>query len=344
MAKLPDHIGLDFGNHSIKAVELSGVASAKPTLVNFGTQQTPFGVLNSDNKDHQDKLVTALKELMNNFKFKNRKVVLALPESLVFTRFIELPGIKDDEILSAVFYEAKQYLPVAIEDVQMSCIRIGYNEEKNAPKVLLIAAPRKIIDLYMDITSKAGLEVVAIETESVAVGRAMYKATNNNHMVMLDFGSNNTDMSIMYEGNLVFSQSISIGSDALTQSIVNQFNLEYAQAEEYKRNYGISQGVLEDKVFNALRPIVDSLLVEVQRGIEFYKSKTLMPSPNQYILTGDGAMLPGLPAYLTSTMNVEAVVGDPWVNINIPEKMVNLISKSKPAFAVAIGLALKDEY
>lgn len=344
MSKLPDHIGLDFGNHSIKAVELSNISSAKPNLVNFGNQQTPFGVLNSDSKEHQDKLVTAVRELMTNFKFKNKNAVIALPESLVFTRFLELPGIKDDEIVSAVFYEAKQYLPVAVEDVQMSFIKIGFNEEKNAPKVLLVAAPRKIIDLYMEVTTKAGLEVVAIETESVAIGRAMFRATGSKHMVMLDFGSTTTDMSIMYDGNLVFSQSISIGSDALTQSIVNQFNLEYAQAEEYKRNYGVTQGVLEDKVYNVLRPIVDSILVEVQRGVEFYKSKTLMPTPTQLILNGDGALLPGLPAYLQSTIGLETTIADPWVNIVIPEKLNNLVAKNKPAYSVSIGLALKDEY
>lgn len=343
MAKLPNHVGIDFGNHSVKVVELSGINSASPSLVNFGSHPTPQGVINSADQDHQKQLSNALKELYAASNIKNRKAVLAIPESSVFTRFLELPGIKDEEISGAVFYEAKQYIPIPIEDVQMSFIKIGYNKDKNAPRILLVAAPRKIVDMYLGVADKAGLEPIAIETESIAMGRAMYRAIKEKHMVMLDFGAETTDMSVMSEGFLVFSQSISIGSDYLTQAIINQFNFEYVQAEEYKRNYGLQQNVLEGKVAAALAPIMDSILTEVRRGIEFYKSKTLMPSPSRYLLNGDGAMLPGLADYISGKMGVTAEVADPWVNINVPRKYVDIISKSKPSFSVAIGLALKDE-
>lgn len=343
MSKLDNHVGIDFGNHSVKAVELKGITSPTPSLVNFGSQPTPHGVINSADEDHQSKLADALKELYSGARIKNNKVVLAIPESAVFTRFLELPGIKDDEIQSAVFYEAKQYIPIPIEDVQMSYIKIGFNADKNAPRVLLVAAPRKIVDIYVNVADKAGLEPIAIETESIAMGRAMYRATGEKQLVMLDFGANTTDMSVMSDGYLVFSQSISIGSDALTQALVNQFNFEYVQAEEYKRNYGLIQDVLEGKVALALKPIVDSILTEIRRGVEFYKSKTLMPAPKRYLLNGDGAMLPGLSQYIAYTLGVESEIADPWTNIVVPNKFQEVINKGKSSYSVAIGLALKDE-
>ena len=101
---------------------------------------------------------------------------------------------------------------------------------------------------------------------------------------MLDFGANSTDMSIMLDGYLVFSQSISIGSDSLTQSVINKFNFEYKQAEEYKRNYGVVENVLEGKIYQVLSPILESIMLEVSRGIEFYKNKTLSPSPTDFLL------------------------------------------------------------
>lgn len=343
MSKLPDHIGIDFGNLTIKALELNDISSKTPELSNFGTQATPKGALNSQDSAQLSLLSDAVRELLKNTKFKSNKAVISLPESMVFTRYMELPGVKDDEIMSAVFYEAKQYLPVDVESVQMSFIKIGFNPEKNAQKVLLVAAHRKTIDSYLSVADKAGLDVIAIETESVAIGRTVFHATNTQHCVMLDFGAETTDMSIMYEGFLVFSQSISIGSAALTQTLVNQFNFDYQQAEEYKKNYGLTQGVLEDKVVTALRPIMDSIIVEVQRGIEFYKSKTLLPAPRAFYLNGDGAMLPGLSEYLTTAMGVEGLIGDPFTNIKVPEKFVAQLEKSKPSFAVAMGLALKSE-
>lgn len=343
MAKLPSHVGVDFGNHSVKAVHLDDIESSSPTLVNFGSQPTPQGVINSPDAEHMKQLIKALKQLYTASNIKNDKVVLAIPESSVFTRFLELPGIKDEEIQSAVYYEAKQYIPLPIEEVQLSYLKIGENKEKNAPRILLVAAPIKIVKLYQEIADGAGLDLIAIETESVALGRATFRALKDRHIVMLDFGADTTDMSVMSDGSLVFSQSISIGSDALTQSIINQFNFEYVQAEEYKRNYGLVPDVLEGRVAASMQPVMDSIITEVRRGIEFYKSKILMPAPNRYLLSGDGALLPGLADYISQNLGVTAEVLDPWTNIKIPNKFKEIIAKNKPSFAVSVGLALKAD-
>lgn len=343
MAKLPDHVGLDFGTHTVKAVEIREIQSKEPKLVNFGSQPTPHGVVKSEDEGHQKQLADAVKTLIESIDLKTKDAVVAIPESAVFTRFLELPGVKDDEIESAVFYQTKEFLPVPVEEVQMSFIKVGFNEERNAPRVLVVAAPRKIVDIYLNVIDLAGLNTVAIETESIAMGRAMYRATGSNSLVMLDFGANTTDMSIMNDGHLVFSQSISIGSDAMTQAIINQFNFEYVQAEEYKRNYGLMPDALEGRVYSTLKPIMDSMITEIQRGVEFYKSKTLMAAPRDYILGGDGALLPGLQGYISSALGVTSNVADPFVNIKIPEKYEAVITKSKPSFSVSVGLALKNE-
>jgi len=323
MSQLPDHVGLDFGSHSVKAVQLEDISSNKPTLVNFGSQITPQGVINSEDASHQQKLTDALKALFDSAKIKEKRVVMALPEFSVF--------------------EAKRLIPLPIEEVQMSYLPIGYDDKRSVYKVLIVAAPRKIIDIYTSVVDKAGLEPVAIETESIAMGRAMYRSTGIKEILMLDFGAQSTDMSIMNNGFLVFAQSISIGSDALTQAIVNKFGFEYNQAEEYKRNYGLAEDVLEGKVAQALKPVMDSILVEIQRGMEFYKSRTLLPVPQECLLNGDGAMLPGLEKYMTAQLNINTKVGDPWTNIKVDAKYANALAKSKPSFSVAVGLALKTE-
>ncbi len=343
MAKLPDHVGIDFGTHSVKAVELRNILTSKPVLENFGSQPTPKGVINSDDVDDQRKLSDVLKKLYDSSNIKNKKVVMALPEFSVFTRFLEFPGFKPEEIEKAVTYEAKQYIPMPLDEVHMNYVIIGFNEEKNAPRVLLVAAPLKVIKIYQNVAENAGLEALAIETESVAMGRAMFRSSKKGNLVMLDFGANSTDMSIMTEGSLVFSQSIAIGSDSFTQAIVNKFSFEYSRAEEYKRNYGLVQNVLEGKIYDVLAPIAESIMVEVRRGLEFYKNKTLSAVPNEILLNGDGSLLPGLPEYVTKSLGINSGVANPWQNIEIPSKFTDLVSKSGSSFSVAIGLALKDE-
>lgn len=341
MSKLPDHVGIDFGNHSVKGVELQNIQNS-PTLLAFGTQPIPAGVLNSEDASHQKKLADALKALYKGAGMRNKKVVLAIPESAVFTRFLHLPGLQESELETAVFFKAKQYIPIPIEEVQMSYIVLGFDEAKNGYNVLVVAAPKKTIDIYLNIATQAGLEPVAIETESIAIGRAMYRSTGTKHMVAVDFGAKTTDMSIMYDGKMIFSQSIAMGSDSMTQALVNQFGFEYAQAEQYKRNYGVTQNVLENKVFNALKPILDAMLVEVQRGVEFYKTTTLRPSPSDFFLAGEGALLPGLSEFVSAKFNVKAHVGNPWQNIQVPDKLKPTVEKNRPSFSVALGLALKE--
>lgn len=342
MAKLPDHVGIDFGTHTVKAVELKNITS-KPELVNLGTQLTPKGVINSEERQDQKKLAEALKMLYANSRIKNVNVVMALPEFSVFTRFLEFPGVKVEELKQAVQYEAKQYIPIALDKVQMSYIIIGFNQEKNAPKVLLVAAPKKTIEIYMNVANFANLDLIAIETESVAMGRAMFRSMGKKDCVMLDFGANSTDMSIMTNGALVFSQSIPIGSDALTQSIVNVFNFDYNRAEQFKRGYGLLPNVVEGKIYNALLPIVGSIMTEVRRGVEFYKNKTMNAAPTEYLLNGDGALLPGLTEFVSKSLGVSAQIANPWLNIEEDMKYKNILSKAGPSYSVAIGLALKDE-
>ncbi len=343
MAKLPEHVGIDFGTHSVKAVELSNISAKNPKLVNLGSQETPKGVINSEDKMDQKRLADVLKKLYDASGIKNNKVVMALPEFSVFTRFLELPGVKKEEIKDTVYYEAKQYIPLPLSEVQLDYVPIGFNTEKNAPRILVVAAARKVIDIYINIAVEANLDLIAIETESVAMGRAMFRATGKKDLVMLDFGANNTDMSIISEGYLVFSQSIAIGSDSLTQAIVNKFNFEQKRAEEFKRSYGLVPNVLEGKIASVLAPIMDSIMVEVRRGVEFYKSRTLSIAPVDYVLSGDGAFLPGLKEYVSKNLNVNSTLAVPWNNILMEPKFKDIAMKGAPSYSVAIGLALKDE-
>ncbi len=342
MQKLPDHIGIDFGNHTVKAVQLRDLETA-PSLFSFASQPTPIGVINSEDEAHQQQLADALKILTDEGRFKTRNVVVALPEVSIFTRFLEFPGVKENELEDAVHWQAKQVVPIPMKDIQMSWILLGRDESKNAFRVLLVAAPKKLIELYIKILELAKLEPVAIETEGIAAGRAIYRSAKVQTAVILDFGSQSTDMAIMNGGDLIFSQSISVGADALTRAIATDFSFEYSQAEEYKRNYGLDQSQLEGKIFTSLQPVMDSIVAEVRRGIEFYKTRTLIAPPDQVLLIGDGALLPGLVPFLAQELNTNVQLADPWNGVKTAPNQDAILSKGKPAYAVAVGLALKSE-
>ncbi len=341
---LPDHVGIDFGNYTVKAVHLRNIDSS-PELVSFADQTTPIGVVNSEDPSHQQKLADILKSLWDEGRFRTSQVVAALPESSIFTRFMEFPGIKEEELDDAIHWQAKQVVPIPLNEVVMSSIILGkgVNEKTDVYRVLLVAAPKKLIDLYMNIMQLAKLEALALETEAIAAGRAIYKSSAIRDAIILDFGSQSTVMSVMNTGNLIFSQSISVGSDALTRAIATEFSFEHNQAEEYKRNYGLIQDQLEGKILNTIKPVMDSIVAEVRRGIEFYKTRTMFAPPKNMVLIGDGALLPGLVVYLAKEFSASVELGDPFDNIKMSKKHENALSKGKAAYTVAVGLSLKDQ-
>lgn len=340
---LPEHIGIDFGNHSVKALFIRGTSSKKPTLEAVATHVTPFGVINSYEEDKKNQLITVLKELRQELDTSTKEVVVALPESSIFTRVVDLPALEEDDVMDALYWEVKQYLPIPIEEVKLGSVQLSVDKASGTRKMLAVAAPIKLVELYTELLEKAGFLPVAMESEALATLRTVSFSYGVDEAITLDFGSQATDMAIMKQGDLYFSQSISTGSDMLTRALMNDFQLAYAQAEEYKRTYGMNKGVLEDKVFASLKPILDIILTEIQRGVEFFKSQTGEVAPAQTFLTGDGSLLPGLTEYIKEQLGMDSQPLDPFVKINIPAKFQKAVVASKSAYTVVTGLALKYE-
>lgn len=340
---LPEHIGLDFGNHTVKAVEIKAPASKNPKLVGFGSKETPFGVLNSESEIHVDRLSSAVKAVIKEAGIKNKNVIAAIPESVVSTRITTFKGVKEKELNQAVYWDAKQSLPVPIEEMHLSWMPLAVKKEDEEYLILRVAATRKTIRTYTKVIEKAGLNPLALETEGIAIARMVGHTGYKDTSLVLDFGSQTTDMSVVKDNKLLFSQSISTGSDALTRAIMNEFSLEYNQAEQYKRKYGIVPDQLEGKIYKSLEPLMKVIIGEVVRGTEFYKSKTGFAAPKTVFLVGDGSLLPGLVSYLTKELDMDVSRTNPWQNIQMKEKDKELLSNGASAYAVAVGLALRTQ-
>lgn len=338
---LPAHFAIDFGMHSLKLVNLSKKGNSWE-LKNIGSIQTPPETLNNYKEEQKTLLVEAVKSLVAESKVPYKEVAVALPENAVFSRVLTIPKVSDAEVTDAVYWQLKQFLPYPIEDVQSDFTALSV-DPSGQRKMLAVAAPKKLVELYVEILERAGLSPVAIESETLSILRSIKYAQEIKDAVVLDFGANSTDMAIMKDGELFFSQSIATGSDLLTKALVNEFQLSYAQAEEYKRIYGMRSDAVDGKIRNAMKPVLDMIITEVMRGIEFYKTEVGAVPPNLAVLSGEAALLPALPEYLESVLGYDAQLADPWRPIVVPNNIAEIVSKSSPAFTVAIGLCLKEE-
>ena len=342
---LPDFFALDIGNHSIKVAEIDRRSVQKADLVSFGSIATPFGVLNSQDDQAKLRIAQKIKEVLDSSNIKTKKCVAALPEASIFTRLLTVPKVTEEKLEELIFWEARQYIPLPLSEVQTDYIPVEEVEVngKKMMKILLVASPKVLINRYIDIAKKADIELIALETETIATSRAV--SFNNDlekSFMILDFGANGTDMSVVKNGKMIFSQSIGTGSDSLTKAIANDFNLEVAQAEKYKIAYGLKKDEIDGKIYNSILPIVQIIQDEIQRTISFFRTHLQDSVPQNILMVGDGAKLKGLDAYLSEKLGIKAELYDAGVKLSIARNLRDDVkAMSLIGYSVAIGLGLK---
>lgn len=342
--KLPEFFGLDIGNHSLKIAQIKYLGKDTAELLKLSRSEISKGIINNSDLPT---LAEEIKKLRNSAEIATKKVVVAIPESSVFSRLVVLPEVDEKKLEQAIYYEAKQYLPIPIEEVQLEWIPVSKvkTDGKNIVQYLLVAAPKKIVNTYMELMRLAGLELLAVETETVATARSYtYNNDFEEGVLVMDFGGSNTDISVIKGKNVIFSQSIGNGSDILTKALATEFNLDLVKAEQYKRAYGLLIDQAEGKIAKALDPVMRIILNEIKKTINYFKEHLRENLPTRVFIVGDGANLPGLTEYLTQNLEIPVSINNPVLSLKIDEKLTTEISQiSTIGFSVALGLALKTE-
>ena len=239
-------LGIDIGSHSIKLIEISEEKGVR-TLLSAGSMPTPPKSTTSVNAEI-DATSYVIKQLVKDTGVKSDQVNIALPEAQVFTRIIEVPQLSTKELNSAIQWEAEQYIPLPLDQVNLdfTVLQDAKTTGTGKMQVLLVAAPKALIEKYMTIIELSDLIPIAAETEIIASARAIGASAGNlkNYMIA-SIGAHTTDMSIVHNGILIFTRSISAGGEALTRALTQSLDFNSAQAEEYKKTYGLNKDVLK---------------------------------------------------------------------------------------------------
>lgn len=341
--------GLDIGTYSIKLVELDQTKSGAK-LSAIGQLTPPPNLIYSDSEIDKQTLADHIKKLVKESGVHTKNVVAAFPESLTFTRVIEMPKISDQELSSAIEWSAEQYIPMPLSEVKLSWMVLGTEDDKSKQgakiaRVLLVAAPNSLVERYMSILSAADLEPYAFETEVIAISRSLFPTDQTAPTTLIvSIGASTTDLSIVDAQNIQFTRSIGTGGNALTRAISQELGFEQSQSEEYKRSYGLMEDQLEGKIMNILKPVVDVIISEVERAVLSYQTKHVSSPVKRIVLSGGSAQLPGLVVYMASSLGIEVQIGDPWQSIEVPEKLHFSPQdlQNQVSYTVALGLAKRN--
>jgi len=235
-----------------------------------------------------------------------------------------------------------RYVPIPLSEVTLAHQVIGETTQDTRQKteVLLVAAPNRLIDKLLKVLKTAGLNPVSLETEILAMSRSLV-APDSEATLLVDLGARATDIAIVEKGQVVFTRSISTAGEALTRAVAGALGLEAGQAEEYKKAYGVDPGKLEGKVSQAIEPILEVIVKEMEQAIQFYqqeKEKTV----KRIVLTGGTAILPEVITLLAKKLTFETQIGDPFSRVVEDSLLAKMPKNDLPFYAVAVGLAMKE--
>jgi type IV pilus assembly protein PilM len=336
-------VGLDIGSKTIKIVELDkdGAAFSLSASGIVGYSGNTVDKM-SDGKEIAE-LGAVIKKLHSEAGVSKREVVVSIPEALVFTRTIRFPLLTDAEISSAVKWEAEQYIPIPVAEAIIQHSILQRNETSTPPEVLvlLVAAPRTVVEKFTKVVAAAGLSTTAVETELIALTRAL--APVDKTVLLIDIGATSTDIAIARGGLLSFSRSIPIAGEAFTRAVSQGLGVTAQQAEEYKKTYGLAAKQLEGKVKGALDPVLRMIVDEVKKAINYYQTEEKGEVPSAIMLSGGTSGMPEIVTMLTTMTGMEVLVANPFAKVQVDPETAKKLAPYAPLYAVSVGLALREE-
>lgn len=339
-------VGIDLGQSSFKAVELKK-EKGSIELFKYGLVENTGINLLSDNEEELEKGTKLLSNFFSEVGFSTPHVIASLPETSVFTRVIKVPKMSEKELKTAMTYEAEQYIPLPLKDVNFDFqILDDDTVEKESMSVLLVAASKVLVNKYVKVVKNAKLTLLGLEPETIALTRIVGdSSTQPNPSIIVSIDSNSTDVIVTYKGIVRFSRNIATGGNALTRALAQNLGFDFSQAEEYKKTYGLDINQVDGKVYNAIKPVFDIVVNEIKRAFFFYTTHNPGVNIRRVVVCGGTALMPGVLYYLTNNLNLEIEMANPWQKITIPQRLQKekqLLLDKGPFFVSAAGLALKD--
>ncbi len=348
-------LGIDVSSSTIKVVQL-GRVKGRAVLETYGALALgPYAGVEPGKVTSlsPDKIGEALIDLLKEAKTSTTACGIAIPLSSSLINVISMPNVGEAKLKEMVPLELRKYVPVSINEVMVDWrvvprieaqtreeVEKEREEEKNKKvEVLTVAIHKETIDRYTQMVHKAGLQASFFEIEVFSTIRTTMEEELAPTMV-IGLGAGTTKVYIVDRKVLRESHIVNRGSQEITLALTKGLGVSQQQAEEMKKTYGVLlQGVGAD-VGQISSLVVDAILGEVQRVMLAYQRK-YSRNISRVILTGGGIIIPGIVDRVHETLQVDVSVANPFMKVEAPAFLGDVLKQVGPEFDVAIGVALR---
>lgn len=338
-------LGIDIGTSYIKAVQIKKAAD-KPLLESYGVVNVLYPAESKIQFDAVKQTAEILAQLYSKAGFTTKRAVVSVPSNVAFVSVLNLPPMPEKEMEKSIEYQAKKYIPLPIADVNLGWQVLEETEFKSPQqketisrvKVLLTAVPRNVINNYLRVMEMAGLEVAALEIESLSQIRSLIGPEEKNGILIIDIGAKSTILSFVSSGYLFSTRHLTIGGDTITTSIATSMGISFERADQMKKTaFGPDTLSPATKI---ARNIVELIKNEIQQFIRMTENQSRELS--KIVLTGGGSKMPGLEEEFKGLVP-KIEYGNSLSKISFDPKLENKLSILSPQLAVSIGLAMRRD-
>ena len=343
-------VGLDIGSGAIKLVQLKKVGKGY-RLVKFGVKLLDPELIVDGSIVDSGRVVSALKELIAEQGVKEKNVAFSVSGHSVIVKKVTLPAMTEDDLAEAIKWEAEQYIPFDINDVNIDFQILGPGTPDTPGgaekmEVLLVAVKKDKITEYTNMVVEAGLQPVIVDVDVFSLENmyaANYDVTADEVVALVNIGASGTNMNILRGGAFSFTRDIAIGGDKCSEAIQRDFHLQYDEAERALRLETV-KGVDTEAVRGIINHFNSEIATEVVRSLDYYKTTSNHDRIDRILISGGACKLSGLVEQMGEKTGVAVEVANPFKKIEIPEKGIdmNALREMGPLAAVSVGLAVRQ--
>ena len=339
-------VGLDIGSSAVKAVELKPAGKAYKVTA-FGSEPVPPDAIVDGAIIDGGAVADAVRRLFDNRNIKTKEVAAWLSGNAVIVKKISLPQMTPAELSESIYWEAEQYIPFEIQDVNLDYQLLGDQKPGNgaAMDVLLVAVKKEKSADYTGVIAQAGRVPVVVDVDTFALQNA-YEVNHGLEpgqvVVLLNAGASTININILVGDQSVFTRDISIGGNAYTEALQKELNLPFESADQLKQGHPVD-GVTFEDARPVLRAVSENLMLEVQKTFDFFKATAVSERIDRIVLSGGASGVSGFAEALQERFGATVVSFDPFRSIAFDPVRFGVIDAGQvlPAAAVAVGLALR---
>ncbi len=345
--KAPPLFGLDISSSSVKMLEIAEAGKGVYRVERYVIEPLPRDATVDGNISNLESVVEAVKRGYKRLGTRAKHVAMAVPTGAVITKKIIVPAsLRESELEVQVESEANQYIPFALEEVNLDFQVVGPSPTSPDEQEVMIAATRKEkVEDRVAVAESAGLKAMVMDIESFAqqsalglVIKQLPNAGKDLNVVIVDVGANVMNVSVMRNDQSIYTREQAFGGNQLTQDIVARYGMSAEEAENAKR----SGGLPDDFETEVLRPFMENLSMEVQRALQFFFTSTQYHSVEQILLAGGSAVILGMDEVVHTRTQVPTMVANPFASMQAsPRIQLKKLMVDAPSLIVACGLAMR---